>query len=130
MIGPMILTSMATEEGAQSLERRVFHCSTRKVPGRMVMTTLWKRALLLEREPLQTVDKKPFTFKLVSERCIEVTTEGGGVHTVSRIQFDRVDNKNLVLAGVSPQQLKVEAGVKKGQSYIAGIIDEIIRRGL
>jgi hypothetical protein len=94
---------------------------------------LWERALLLEREPIQTVDnerRKTFTFKVVSERCIEVTTEGGGVHTISRIQFDRVDNKNLILAGVTPGQLTREARVKKGQSCIAGVINEIIKRGL
>ena len=95
-----------------------------------MMAPLWERALPLEREPLQTMEKKTFTFKVVSERCIEVTTEGEGVHTISRIQFDRVDKTNMVLTGVTPQQLKVKAGVKKGQSYIAGIIHEIIRRGL
>ena len=95
------------------------------------MAPLWQRALPLERELLQTVDKqKSFTFKVVSESCIEVTTESGGVHTISRIQFDRVDKKKLVVAGVTPDQLKREAGVKKGQSYIAGIIDEVIKRGL
>ena len=68
------------------------------------MAPLWQRALPLENEPLQTVDrKKTFTFKVVSERCMEVTTEGGGVHTISSIQFDRVDKKNLVVAGVTPE---------------------------
>ena len=74
--------------------------------------------------------KKTFTFKVVRSQCIEGTTESGGVHTISRIQFDRVDDTNMVLAGVTPQQLKVEAGVKKGQSYISGIINEVIKRGL
>jgi hypothetical protein len=97
------------------------------------MAPLWQRALPLENTLIQTMDKKSkktFTFKVVSERCMEVTTEGGGVHSISRIQFDRVDKKNLVVAGVMPHQLMVEAGVKKGQSYIAGIINEVIKRGL
>jgi hypothetical protein len=96
-----------------------------------MIASFWQRALHLTREPIQTEDRiKILRFKVVSERCIEVTTQGGGVHTISRVQFDRVDNKNLILADVTPGQLTHEAGVKKGQSYIAGIINEIIKRGL
>jgi hypothetical protein len=94
------------------------------------MDSLWERALNLAGEPLRTKNDDAFTFEQVSERCINVTVEGGGVHTVSRIQFDRADDAKLAIAGVTPKQLKDEAGVKKGQSYVAGIIHELVRRGL
>jgi hypothetical protein len=96
-----------------------------------MMTSLWDRAITLEGQKLSTVERKKFTFKVATISRIDVTAEDGR-HDPIRIyrrEFDTAERKYMVFAGVRRGQLS-KAGILKGPSYFAGIIQTLVERDL
>ena len=46
---------------------------------------------------------------------------------MSKLKFDKGEEKNMVRAAVRPRQF-TEAGVSRGPSYIAGIIHKLLEQ--
>jgi hypothetical protein len=91
------------------------------------MASLWQRAQDLAGQELSTKDGKRFTFVVATERRIDVTPEDGTQDKpigIYRREFDIAERAGLVRGGVRPKEL-TEAGVSRGPSYVAGIINTV-----
>lgn len=96
------------------------------------MTSLWQQVLTrLQRDnAFRTVrDSQPFTVRIEDDDSLCVTTSKGQEERIYRRDFQKAENADLVKIGVRPIDL-TNAGVGKGPSYIAGIINTIAQEAV